>query len=586
MKKLLSSFRIPLIIFLGIIFSFIIHNSEFILLVVIIIGSYELIKDTIQSILKKQFALDYIALLAISVALFSGQYLVAAIIVLMLSGGHTLENYGTSRAKESLTALTDRIPQSVYLFEQGKIGKKVTLHEVKVGQKIVVRKGEVIPLDGILVSQKGLTDESSLTGEPYMIDKIKGDAVRSGTVNIGETLVIKVTKADRDSTYRKIIQLVCDAQIEKPPLLRLADKYSVIFTIVTVVIAIFAYAISHDFARVLAVLVIATPCPLILATPIALMGGMNKAAKKRIIIKKLASIEVLSRIDTIVFDKTGTITLGKPDIKQLVIIDKTYTPKDIFTIAEAIERNSLHPLAKAIISYCRKEKCPIEYASHIQEDVGSGIWGTIRGKRYHLTQLKDHRGMAIQVRYNDKQIAIFEFEDRIKEDSRQIIGYLKKLGLKILIFTGDRKEGATNLLHQLKEHIEIRANLSPVDKKNGIEELKAQGKTVAMIGDGVNDAPALALADIGIVFSNEEQTAASEAADIVFLGGDLAQVTHVIAIAKATIAIALQSIGFGIGLSIVGMIFASLGFIPALWGAMLQEVIDIAVIFNALRASR
>ena len=583
--KNISLFKIPLIVLLGIGAYFILHNS-FILLAIIAIGSFDLLKDTVQSILKRQFALDYIALLAITVGLLTGQYLVAAVIVLMLSGGHTLEAYASTRARQSLTSLTSRIPQHVHIFEKDHLGEKAGLTHIVVGQMIAVLKGEVIPLDGTLESDAGFIDESSLTGEPYLVKKVKGDTLRSGTVNLGDILVINVTKVDKDSTYRRIINLVKNAQEQKPPLVRLADRYSTFFTIITLILAALAYFVSHEFTRVLAVLVIATPCPLILATPIALIGGVSRAARERIIIKRLASLEVLSKVDTVVFDKTGTITLGKPQVTRVKVIDKSYKPLEVLTIAEAIERHSLHPLAKAVSSYCHEGKCPIKYATNIKENIGKGIIGNVEGKTYTLTQLHDHDAMAIQLLEGKKQIAIFEFEDTIKEDSDEIIRHLKQLGLQIFIFTGDKKETAEKVVENLKEHISVRANMSPEDKKDAVADLKRDRHIVAMIGDGINDAPALALADVGIVFSNEEQTAATEAADIVFLGGDFALVTKVIAIAKGTIRIALQSIGFGIGASIVGMILAVFGYIPALTGAILQEIIDVTVIFNALRSSR
>lgn len=592
-KEIISTFTIPLGVVSGIILSILFNAvlpvplvSKGILIIVIFFGSFELICDTFRSLIHKKFALDYIALLAITVGLITGQYLVAAVIVLMLSGGNTLEKYGMSMAKKSLTALTDRIPNSVFMWEKGAIGKKVAINTVPVGEEIVVRKGEVVPLDGVLISESGLTDESSLTGEPNLMDKIKGDNLRSGTVNIGDVMVVKVTKIDKDSTYRKIIQMVQEAQIHKAPLIRLADRYSTFFTLITLFLAISAYVLSHDFSRVLAVLVIATPCPLILATPIALMGGMNAAAKKRIILKKLSSIEVLSRVNTIIFDKTGTITLGRPFVKDVIIIDKSFALNDIFAISEAIERNSLHPLAKAIVEEAKKRKVTHRKAINVQEKIGSGISATVEGNSYLLSKVKQYEGMAIQLEKDDKQVAIFEFEDKIKRESKEILKELKSLGLELHIFTGDKKSAAQNVLEQLGERVTIRAEMTPQDKKNGIEILKKKNKITAMVGDGINDAPALAFADVGMVFSNEEHTAASEAADIVFLGGDFSAVTSVIGISKRTIRIAYESILFGIGLSTVGMIFAVFGLIPAVVGAFLQEIIDIAVIFNALRASK
>jgi P-type E1-E2 ATPase len=367
----------------------------------------------------------------------------------------------------------------------------------------------------------------------------------------------------------------------------MADKYSGVFTIVTLAITAFAYAFSNfDLTRALAVLVIATPCPLIIATPIALLGGVNSASKKNIIVKKLASIEILSRAKALIFDKTGTITLGKPKVIEFSNLTKNYSDKDILAIAESIERNSLHPLAKAVVDFAKKKNAKIIHAQNIEEKIGQGILGTIDGKTYKLAKLESHEGMAIGIYEKNKLLGSFKFEDEIKQESKLIIQSLKNLGFEIFIFTGDKQQAAEKLVKNLGIEAHINAECTPEDKQKGIEDLKKSGKITAMVGDGINDAPALALADVGMVFSNEEQTAASEAADIVFLGGNFSLVIESLNIAKKTIKIAKQSIFVGIGISILGMVAASFGFIPPIGGAFLQEAIDVAVIVNALRASR
>lgn len=596
--QLVQFFRVPLFVLSGIV-GYVLLNTFLpdltwarvvLALVVIAVGSYDLVAETIDSIRHKQFALDYIAILAIAVGVATQQYLVALVIVLMLSGGSTLEDYGMARAKASLTALTDRIPNDVVLWNGGKADKRKDIEAVAIGEEVMVRKGEVVPLDGVLVSDEALIDESSLTGEAYTVEKATGDHVHSGTVNMGNVLVIRVTKTDHDSTYRKIVELVKQAQAEKSPFIRLADRYSTVFTIITLAIAAIAYGISGDVERVLAVLVVATPCPLILATPIALFGGMNAAAKHRILIKKVASLEVLSRVNAVAFDKTGTITLGRPTVSSVVVLNPVKTVDEIYSIAEAIERNSLHPLAKAIVAAAHERHVPRLMVEDVEEHVGSGISAVIHGTRYALTKMKtveDHN--TIELLENDQPIARFVFDERLKNDSKKILSILKELGLTLSIFTGDKEINARKLIDQLGDigqAITIYADCTPADKKQGIERLRQSGKVVAMVGDGINDAPGLAMADVGMVFSHEEHTAASEAADIIFLGGDVSAVTSVIDLAKRTIRIALQSIWFGIGLSIIAMIVAMLGYLPPLYGAFLQEFIDIVVIFNALRTSR
>ena len=286
------------------------------------------------------------------------------------------------------------------------------------------------------------------------------------------------------------------------------------------------------------------------------------------------------------FDKTGTITIGKPIVQSLSIKNSQYSELDIYAIAAAIERNSLHPLAKAIVHAAHLHHAPQLHAQTVEETVGTGISAQVNGTQYHLSKIKNHEGMAIELKTDSDQIAIFTFEDQMKKESKEIVNRLRQLGLKLYLFTGDKQIAADRVAKQLGSYVTVRAECSPEDKKNGIELLKRQGNITAMVGDGINDAPALALADIGMVFSNDEHTASTEAADVVFLGGDFTSVIHVISISKQTVRIALESILFGIGLSICGMIAAAFGFLPAIAGAFLQEAIDIAVIFNALRASR
>lgn len=594
MKKLdlIAEFKLPVVVLVAIIFYLILGLFGFtwlamgVILFAIVLGSYELIIETITEIFKGNFVLDYIALVAIVVGLITGEYLVAAIIALMITSGKTLEVYGFSRARDALTKLVDRIPDEVVLWQNGQLGEKIKLSQVKVGQQVAIRKGEVIGLDGILVSESALTDESSLTGEPYENEKFTGDQIRSGTINIGNLMVIEVSRTQENSTYNKIINLVKQAQTEKAPLVRLADKYSTIFTILTTILCLLAYFLTYDLNRVLAVLVVATPCPLLLATPIALLGGVNAAAKKKIIIKKLASMEILSRINALIFDKTGTITLGMPKVVAFEVTKSGFDKKKLLAVAEAIERNSLHPLAKAIVGYARQEKAPHLKATAIEEKIGQGIFGEIEGRKYGLAKLNTDQGMQIGLTEGKNQVAVFTFEDQIKPESKKIISQFKKLGFKLFIFTGDKKVAADKVADVLGEGIEVKAECTPEDKQEGIKKLQANNYVVAMVGDGINDAPALALANVGMVFSNEEQTAASEAADVVFLGGDFEHVSNVITLSKRTIKIAMQSILAGMGLSLVAMVLASVGLIPPLIGAGVQEAIDVGVIINALRASR
>lgn len=597
---LLKSFSIPLIILIGTLIAWVLFVYGFesfaywLALAMTILGSYDLVIEIVTSLMQRKFALDYIALTAIIVAIVTGEVLVGAVIALMLSTGQHLEKYGVAQAKKTLTSLIDRIPNEVHLWQNAAVGEKVSITDVKVGQEIFIRKGEIIPLDGILVSKTGLSDESSLTGEPYLIDKFEGDLIRSGTVNIGQPMVIKVTTEAADSTYSKIMKMVESAQEEKAPLVRLADRYSTIFTLITFGLCAITYFFTQDLVRVLAILVVATPCPLILATPIALLGGMNAAAKKRVIVKKLAALEILSRVDTVIFDKTGTITIGRPELTNIVIHDHRWSEDRILSIAAAIERNSLHPFAKSIVEEAKKKKLPIFHAKNIEEVVGQGIKGTIENEHIYLLR-KAHmvEGMAVELLHFDPTpkaqhtlIATFNFSDRIKEDTQETLAYLKKLGMRLLMLTGDKPEAANKVVKNLGLPMEIYAECTPEQKQEKTQELQKTGHKIAMIGDGINDAPALALADVGIVFSNEEQTASSQAADIILLGGDFNLVLTTLFTARRTIRIALQSILWGMGLSITAMLFGAFGLLAPVGGAIIQELIDVVVILNALRTAK
>ncbi len=516
-------------------------------------------------------------------------YLVGVVIVLMLTTGEALEMYASLRARKSLTALIDRIPKSVTVLVSADPNSgtaKKNIEDVRIGEYILVRRGEVIPLDGVLESAIAETDESSLTGEPFNIVKEAGDVVRSGTVNISDPIVIRVTVEDRESTYRKLIGLVEQAQESKAPLVRLADRYSLVFTAVTAVIAIAAYLMTRDMNIVLAVLVVATPCPLLIATPIALIGGMSSAAKQKVILKNLASIEVLSRVKHIVFDKTGTITLGEPIVTAVVLKDQSYSESQVLAIASSIEHNSLHPIAKAIVLHARAQQVEPAHAINIQEKIGEGISGEVDGTRYLLAKYSASDHFTIALKSGEQLIALIEMADAMKQGSKEQMQQLIAQGYALEMLTGDKEAVAQEVAAQVGVAMMIQANCTPEQKLQRIRELQEQGYVVAMVGDGINDAPALAAANVGIVFSNEENTAASEAADIVLLGGELQQVLSVFGVARRSIRIALQSIWIGIGLSVICMIAAAFGHIPPLVGSLLQEGIDILVIVNALRASR
>ena len=559
--------------------------ANLILFATIGIGSIDLVIETINALRRRHFALDYIALAAITTGLIAGDYLVTAIIVLMLAGGTTLEHYASIRARATLSLLKNRIPHHVLRVTK-KIEESIPIEQAHIGDTVKVRTGEVVPLDGILLSNEAFIDESTLTGEPYSVEKRAGSRVKSGTINLGPVISLQVEKIDADSTYRHIVSLVEQAEHEKSPLVRLADRYSIIFALLTAVIALAAYALSGSGERILAVLVMATPCPLLLATPIALLGGVNAALKKQIIIKQVASLEILDKASALVFDKTGTLTLGAPTVTSITVHTKRYTRKDILAFARALEQNSLHPFAKAVIRLAEEEKSKLLSATSAEERAGEGISGVIDGRPFRLSRANNIKSMAADLFEKEELLATFLFEDVLKPGTAAVIEQLQKRSLAITLCTGDTAAAAVRVASQLGGHVTVKANSSPEDKQMIIKQLKQAGKTVVMVGDGINDAPALAQADLGMVFSHSEQTAASEAADVVFLGGNVEAVVDSILIAKRTIRIAITGILIGMGLSVIGMILAAFGEIPPLVGALLQEGIDVAVILYALRASR
>jgi len=587
----LPVFGIPVLVLIGVITYFLLglvpgaeQFRTYLIIATIVIGSFQLVKDTISSILEKNFALDYIAIVAIVLGLVIEQYIPAAVIVLMLAGGNALEKYAAKKAGSSLQKLKDRIPNTVTMLA-GKEQKTVDIATVKVGDIIVIRKGEVIGLDGTLSSKLGLIDESTLTGEAFPVEKVTGDTMRSGTVNIGDVVQVKVSKESSESTYKKITDLVTQAQNQKTRFIRLADKYSVIFTLVTFAICALTYFFTQDLGRVLAVLVIATPCPLILATPISLIGGVNSAANKNIVIKNLAALEIISKCKTIVFDKTGTITFGVPQLVKVTATAKM--PEDeILQIAEAIERNSLHPFAKSIVAAVHDKKLARVTATDVKETLGKGIQATHNGATYSLRSPEDNNSSTIAMYKGEELVGEMLFAEVIKNDVKEVFNKLAEMGYKIMLLSGDEEVNVKKLVTTLGVEIDYKAKLKPEDKLQYIKDIQQTGGKVIMVGDGINDAPALAAANVGVVYSHDEYTASTEAGDVILLRNDIVSIIELIYIANSTLKIALQSIYVGLGLSTVGMIIASFGYIAPTVGALIQELIDVTVIFNSLRSSR
>jgi heavy metal translocating P-type ATPase len=544
------------------------------------------------------------------VALATNELLAGAVISLMILVSKSLEAYGSREAEAALKHLVEKIPKMCQVKHDDKYAE-VPIQDVREGDIILIRDHEIVPLDGYLLSDDALMDEANLTGEFEPQSYRKNQFLKSGLVNAGASLELRVSGNFAGSTYQKIVNLVREAKSHPARIVRLAEKYNYGFTAITLVMAGAAYFISGgDPSRFLAVLVIATPCPLLIAAPISFLGGLNIASKKNIIVKRPAALETLSQVTTIFFDKTGTLTLGEPTLRAIRILDPVYSEATLLSIAATIELHSLHPLAKAIVTAhhahttrndgAGEKNNIIEEATHIVETVGNGIAGAVNGSVYRLKKYNrgvagadtadegaaDEGGIVIEMSTGGHAIAHFILDDIIKPGT---IALLEKLRVhyRVAILTGDTQENAARLFNgQGTDGLAIHARCTPEEKFHIIKEAQAQGEKVMMVGDGLNDAPALALANVGVVFSGTENSASIDAAAVAILSRDIALVETTIDIARRSTRIAEQSILWGIGLSIVGMVFALLGYIPPVTGAVLQEGIDVTVIFNALRAAR
>lgn len=553
-------------------------------IVAIAVGLGYLLWKSWQSLRMRKYSLDYIAILAMATSLGLKQFIAGAIISLMIVVSESLEEYGSARAEKTLKDLVERMPKNA-LVKEGESTKSVPLQEVRDGQVIVIRPKELIPLDGFLASAKGLVSEANLTGEMEPAVYAAGEFIKSGFVNLGETMELKVVGDFSQSAYQKIINLVRESGQNPTRIVRLAEKYNYWFTAVTLILSFGAYFVFHDWVRFLAVLVIATPCPLLIATPIAMIGGLNKAARQGIIIKKPVVIEYLNKVRTIFFDKTGTLTLGEPVLKKITVLDPTLEENRALTIAAAVEFHSIHPIARSIVKEKEKRKLPNLAATGVQEKIGEGIAGRVDGQVYTLkkTGSPTDGGIQIDLLAQGRILAKFIFDDQLKENVTQLFAYLKLHKYQFGILTGDKKENAERIFSSFQ--VPIYAESLPETKTQVVKAHQSKDSRVVLVGDGLNDAPALALADVGIVFSGTENSASIEAADIAILSHDVLLIREVIAIAQNSYNVALQSILVGIGLSILGMIIAFFGYIPPILGAVLQEGIDVLVIFNSLRAT-
>ena len=560
-----------------------------------------LLIEIVTSLRRGDLGLDIVAALSMTAALAVGENLAAAIVALMYAGGQYLEGYAERAARREMTALLSRVPRTAMRHRDGRL-EEVGLDEVVPGDRLLIRQGDVVPVDGTVVEGVAVLDQSALTGELLPAQHKIGEAVLSGTTNVGDAFDLTAARLAAESTYAGIVRLVEAAQRSRAPMSRLADRYAVAFLAVTVALAGMAWALTGDAVRAVAVLVVATPCPLILAVPVAIVAGLSRAAKAGILIKGGKAIETLARVRALVIDKTGTLTVGQAKIVSTQAVDHL-APDELLRIAASLDQASKHIIAQTIVAEARAKGLALTVPTEVVETPGEGIVGRIDGRQVvvggprfvagktaegGLSTLGRDRApgaLAVAVGIDGKPAGILILADELRAGTELLLKEIRKLGVeRIVLATGDRHEVASFIAAGLSID-QVRSELTP-DQKILVVLTERKNGPVMMIGDGVNDAPALAAADIGIAMGARGAAASAEAADVVLLVDQLDRVLPAIGIARRSRYIALQSVIAGMGLSVVAMVAAAFGLLPPVEGALLQEVIDIAVIFNALRALR
>uniref|UniRef100_Q11G36 P-type Zn(2+) transporter n=1 Tax=Chelativorans sp. (strain BNC1) TaxID=266779 RepID=Q11G36_CHESB len=548
-----------------------------------------------------RFGVDAIALVSISAALLLDQSLAAVVVAIMYAGGTVLEDFARGRAERSLKALTDRSPRFA-LRKSAEAVETIPVDDVRVGDEILVRAGDVLPVDGHLLDPAAKIDEQAVTGEPLPENRHAGDLLRSGTVNAGEAFTMRASAPADQSTYAGIVRMVAIAQTAKAPFIRMADRFALLLLPATLIVAALAWYASSDPIRALAVLVVATPCPLILATPVAFIGGVSRAARAGILMKGSEALEALARARTAVFDKTGTLTRGGAQLVEQETAPGR-DPEEVLRLLASLEQASHHVLADAIAGEARARNLPLSHPAKVREHRGAGLEGIVDGTQIRAgsrvlvlggsvapiwaTDGERRYGgqpvLRVYVALDDRLAGIFTFGDALRGDAAETLRMLKAFGIgRTVMLTGDDRQTAARVAAQL-DFDTVVADANPAEKVEAVKEEMRQAPTM-MIGDGINDAPALAAATVGVAMGARGATASSQTADVVVLTDRLRPVGEALQIAHRTRAIALQSIVVGLTLSGVAMIAAAFGLITPVAGAVLQEGIDIAVILNALRA--
>jgi heavy metal translocating P-type ATPase len=562
---------------------------------VILVGGTPLIIELLGQLWRRSFGADFLAAISIVTATLMGELLVAAIIVLMLSGGQALEEYATARASSVLSALAKRNPSIAHRSLDGQLAD-IALAEIVIGDHLVILPHEICPVDGTVLSGSGTMDESFLTGEPFRIRKTSGSQVISGALNEDAALTITADKLPQDSRYARIMRVMEQAEKSPPHIRRLGDQLGAIYTPIAVAIALAGWIFSGNPERFLAVMVIATPCPLLLAIPTAIIGSVSLAARRGIVIKKPAVLEQVSTIRTMLFDKTGTLTYGEPVLSETISLSPLYSPGQLLQLAASLEQYSKHPLSGAILQAAKAQKLDLLSAESISERPGAGLTGSASGHSIAITGRRklssdvgallprEEPGMECIILLDDALAGLMRFHDRPRVEGKEFIHHLNprhRVG-RLMILSGDR-DAEVQHLAQIVGITNVHAGLSPEEKLTIVREETSHAPTL-FLGDGVNDAPAMIAATVGVAFGQSNDIT-TEAAGAVILDANLGKVDELLHIGGRMRRIALESAVGGIALSSIGMIAAAFGYLPPLTGAIGQEIIDLLAVLNALRAS-
>lgn len=544
--------------------------------------------EMIKTLRSGKYGVDLLAIMAILSTLAVGQYWASLIILLMLVGGDTLEDYAANKAGSELKALLEHAPEKAHIIQADGNIKDTTLEEVQIGDQLIVKPGEQVPVDGVVTKGSGTFDESSLTGESKPVEKKVKSELMSGSINGNSAIEYQATKLASDSQYQKIIRLVRESQNQPAHFVRLADRYAVPFTIIALIISGIAWIVSGDPNRFAQVLVVASPCPLILAAPIALVSGMSRTSRNGIIVKSGTSIEKMALLKKIFFDKTGTITTGELSLSK-VSPAPGFTKEQLLQYAASVEQQSNHVLAVSLLHDYQGQLLPLK---NLEEKTAQGVQAQIQGKIVKAGKM-DFVNPGHDVQSSDPTIFVsidgqyagkITLVDQIRPEAQQTISNLRKLNIQHLeMLTGDNQTTA----QKISQHAgltEYHSNLLPEDKIKALQATPKAQRPMGMVGDGVNDAPALAIADVGIAMGAKGSTAASESADVVILKDDLSRLVRAIIISRETMTIAKQAVLIGIFICTALMLIAAFGIIPTIIGALLQEVIDTVSILWSLKA--